>query len=120
MSFCSVWPPINARLSMSWPSPISTALLPSVIRRDIWETFDVLDRSRARYSAVKARDVVVTLADGSVLAASDPHIHPTGSKLPARLIARFRGSDSLAIDEASGLAWVRRALSQENIDLGNI
>ena len=107
-------------LTESYLDGLSTALLPSVIRRDIWETFDVLDRSRARYSAVKARDVVVTLADGSVLAASDPHVHSTGSKLPAGLFARFRGNDGLAIDEASGLAWVRRALSQENIDLGNI
>jgi signal transduction histidine kinase len=107
-------------LTESYLDGLSTALLPSVIRRDIWETFDVIDRSRARYSAVKARDVVVTLADGSVLAASNPHMHPTGSKLPAALAVAFDGNQGLAIDEASGLAWIRRALSQEKIDLGSI
>jgi signal transduction histidine kinase len=108
------------QLTESYLDGLSTAVLPSLIRRDIWETFDVLDRSRDRYSAVKVRDVVVTIADGSVLAASNPHLHKTGSTLPDRVTTRFQGGDALAIDEASGVAWIRRAIRQESIDLGSI
>ena len=63
-------------LTNSYLDGLSTAVLPYVIRRDVWETFDILDRARDRYTGVKARYTVVTLSDGSVLAASDPGTIP--------------------------------------------
>ena len=39
-------------LSGAYLDGLSTALLPAMIRRDPWEAFDALDRSRARYRGV--------------------------------------------------------------------
>jgi signal transduction histidine kinase len=104
------------QLAETYLDGLSNALLPYVIRRDVWEAFDVLDRARGRYTAVKAREVVVALADGTILAAANPRRFRTGSPLPARL---FRSPD-LAIDETAGVAWVSRTLAQESVDLGRI
>ena len=107
-------------LADSYLDGLSTAVLPYVIRRDIWETFDILDRARDRYTGVKARFTVVTLSDGSVLAASDPARSPVGQVIPTDLTKRIVSPGALALDEAAGLAWVSRKLRQENIDLGSI
>ena len=37
------------QLSSAYLDGLSTSLIPSVFRGDIWEVFDVLDRSRERY-----------------------------------------------------------------------
>jgi signal transduction histidine kinase len=98
---------------------LSTAVLPSVIRADVWETFDALDRARDRYRGVKARFAAVTLPNGLVLASSDPRLFPSGAPLPAKLLERIT-TDELALDEAAGLAWVSRELVQEGIPVGRI
>jgi signal transduction histidine kinase len=112
---------INLRqLTQSYLDGLSTALLPTVLRRDIWETFDILDRARDRYRGVKDRFTVVTLADGTVLAASDPAQFPVGEPLPAVLVDRFAAGEQLILDEAPGLAWIQRDLKPEGIYLGTI
>lgn len=107
------------QLAGAYLDGLSTAVIPEVIRGDIWETFDILDRSRALYSGLQARYAVVAKGDGSVLAASDPRRFPVHSKLPQTLTERF-GADDLRIDEEAGLAWARRTLRQEGIELGSI
>lgn len=107
-------------LTDSYLDGLSTAVLPYVIRRDVWETFDILDRARDRYSGVNARYTVVTLQDESVLAASDPVRSPVGAPIPADLADRAGSTGELVLDEAAGLAWASRTLRQEGIDLGSI
>jgi two-component system, OmpR family, sensor kinase len=108
------------QLTESYLDGLSTALLPNVLRHDVWETFDILDRAKERYSGVKDRFTIVTLADGTVLAASDPTSFPVGKPLPADLAERFSAGQRLVLDEARGLAWAHRGLQQEGIDLGDI
>ncbi len=108
------------QLTESYLDGLSTALLPNVLRHDIWETFDVLDRAKQRYSGLKDRFTVVVLADDTVLAASDPSLFSVGQLLPAALIDRFASDQHLVLDEAHGAAWIRRNLEQEGIDLGSI
>jgi signal transduction histidine kinase len=108
------------QLTESYLDGLSTALLPNVLRHDIWETFDVLDRAKERYSGLKDRFTVVVLADDSVLAASDPSLFSVGEPLPAALVERFAPGRHLVLDEARGAAWIRRDLEQEGIDLGSI
>ncbi len=108
------------QLTESYLDGLSTALIPNVLRHDVWETFDILDRAKDRYSGVKGRYTVVTLVDGSVLAASDPRQFPVGETLPAELAGRFAADQQLVLDEGRGLAWVHRVLRQEGIDLGSI
>jgi two-component system, OmpR family, sensor kinase len=108
------------QLTGSYLDGLSTAVLPYVIRRDVWETFDILDRARDRYTGVKARYAVVALKDGSVLAASDPKQFPVGRPLPRQLAGHMGSTQELVLDEKQGLAWVSRVVRQENIDLGSI
>lgn len=107
------------QLTGAYLDGLSTAVLPSVIRADVWETFDALDRARDRYRGVKARFTAVTLPNGQVLASSDPRAFPSGEPLPAALLDHLAGGD-LALDESAGLAWVSRELIQENIPVGRI
>jgi signal transduction histidine kinase len=109
-----------AQLAGAYLDGLSTALLPYVQRKDIWESFDVLDRARNRYQGLNTRYSLVTLADGSVLAASDPHRFPTGTRLTDDVSARLGGGAELILDEDKGLAWVQRALRQEDVMLGTV
>jgi signal transduction histidine kinase len=108
------------QLTESYLDGLSTALMPNVLRHDIWETFDVLDRAKERYSALKDRFTVVVLADDTVLAASDPTLFAVGQPLPEALVERFAAGRTFVLDAARGAAWIRRDLEQEGIDLGSI
>jgi signal transduction histidine kinase len=99
---------------------ISAAVLPAVVREDVWETFDALDRARAKYSGVEARYTLVTLPDGAVLASSDPKRFPVQSQIPESLRRRFPGNDGLIIDSHSGRAWLSRSLDESGFPVGRI
>ncbi len=72
---------------------LAVSLSEAVARKDIWETFDALDRLVHRRSALPVRTALVLLADGRVLASSDPRRFPT--------LARPRPGDWLS-DGAAG------------------
>src|ERR1700741_2528396 len=79
---------------------ISAAVLPAVIRADVWETFDALDRARGKYAGLAVRHTIVELPNGSVLAASDPLRFPVDTFVPADERRRYPSGAELAIDEA--------------------
>ena len=99
---------------------ISAAVLPAVIRADVWEAFDVLDRARGQYSGVKARYAVIELPDGGVLAASDPVRFPVKKPVPDELRGKFPKEDGLVLDEPAGRAWLARTLRTEDFAVGRI
>jgi signal transduction histidine kinase len=107
-------------LSNAYLDGLSAAVLPAVIRSDVWETFDALDRARSRYSGVKVRYAFVELPDDTVLAASDPVRFPVRKPVPERLRKEFPKGEGLAIDEASGRAWLTRTLRTEGFSVGRI
>ncbi len=109
-----------ARLAGAYLDGLSTAVAPHLLRKDIWETYDVLDRARQGYEGLQARYTIVALPDDSVLAASDPDTFPVGGAVPDALRARFSGEGGLAIDETVESAWVRRELSEDGVVLGRI
>lgn len=109
-----------ARLAGAYLDGLSTAVAPHLLRKDIWETYDVLDRARQGYEGLRARYTIVALPDGAVLAASDPNAFPVGSAVPEALRARFSDDGRLTIDEAAERAWVRRELSEDGVVLGRI
>lgn len=86
-----------AALGETYLDGLSSALLPAVIRRDIWETFDALDRAKSLYAGLETKWVAVLLPNGTVLAASDPIHFPVGSHL-APEIDRHRVAIPLVID----------------------
>ncbi|NQU60509.1 MAG: HAMP domain-containing histidine kinase [Rhodospirillales bacterium] len=108
------------RLAGAYLDGVSTAVQPHVIRRDIWETYDALERSSELYEGLNARSVVVTLEDQTVLAASDPVRFPISSIVPLAITKQFPGDQDLVIEEDEGRGWMRRSLSQDDVIIGNI
>ena len=97
---------------------LSSSILPSVLRDDVWEVFDHLDRARHGYVGVSAINTIVATPDGVILAAADPRRFPTQQPVPAALAARFSVGQDLVLDEAQGRAFVRRALSFQGRPIG--
>ncbi|MCC5977573.1 MAG: HAMP domain-containing histidine kinase [Salinarimonas sp.] len=123
-----------AQLSDAYLEGLSTALIPHVIRRDPWEAFDILDRAGERYFGMNADLTVVTLADGRVLAASDPLRFPMNAPGPngapvgqdAMDPAIDPASDPASeangspIDNTGDLVWITRELRELDLNLGTI
>ncbi len=98
---------------------LSSAILPDVLRGDVWEVFDALDRAGQLYQDLNAVETVVTDADGLVIAASDPRRHPVRTPLSSAPFAA-PVPDRVIIDEAGGEAIVRRVLSYQDRPVGAI
>ncbi len=107
-------------LTNAYLDGISAAVLPAVIRGDVWEAFDALDRARGQYAGVDARYSIVELPNGNVLAASDPVRFPVQSTLPDSLRNRFPAGGGLIIDSDTGKAWLSRTLRQGDYAIGRI
>lgn len=60
---------------------LSVALGPFVLRQDVWEVYDVLERSQAAADGQRSLLTVVADGRGQVLAASDPRRAPVGSAI---------------------------------------
>lgn len=106
-----------AALSNAYLDGLTSALMPAVIRKDIWEAFDALDRARSLYGGVDTDWVAVVLPDRTVLAASDPELFPVGRHLPPEIDAHRTGP-TLTIDGSSETAWLSRPLRQDDADVG--
>jgi signal transduction histidine kinase len=99
---------------------LSAAILPAVIRGDVWEVFDALDRGRRRYAGVEPRFVIVELPNGRVLAASDPLRFPVQSTVPDELRRQFPADGGLLVDAATGRAWLAGSLYSEEFSVGRL
>lgn len=99
---------------------LSASLVPHVLREDIWEVYDQLDRTRHAYLGVSAVKTIVAEPDGIILAASDPNEFPSQTAVPASLVSRFKGDATLVLDEGNGRAFIRRALSYQDLPIGSI
>jgi signal transduction histidine kinase len=62
---------------------LSVALGPSVLRQDVWEVYDILDRARLASDGQRLLLTVVADERGRVLAATDPHRAPVGVEAAA-------------------------------------
>ncbi len=88
---------------------LAASLAAPVERRDIWETFDALDRLTALDSGMPVVAMVVLLPGGEVLAASDPERFPTLRRLgePLLLSALRTGGMLFDTGEARAVATYR-------------
>jgi signal transduction histidine kinase len=108
------------QLSSTYLDGLSAAVLPAIIRGDVWEVFDALDRGRRWYAGVEPRFVIVELPNGTVLAASDPLRFPVQSVVPQELHRQFPADGGLLIDAATGRAWLARTLRTEGFAIGHL
>jgi signal transduction histidine kinase len=62
---------------------LSVALGPSVLRQDVWEVYDILDRARWAYDGQRLLLSIVADERGRILAATDPPRAPVGEDILA-------------------------------------
>lgn len=98
---------------------LSVALGPQVVRRDVWEVFDTLDRAMAGSAGERIILTVVTDTEGNVLAASNPRLVPVDSTA----LELFEGAQSLAnlrVDDAKDTLRVVAPLEYQGRNVGQI
>lgn len=99
---------------------LALALVDSIIREDVWQVFDVLDRSRHRPGEIQPVETVVAGTDDFVIAASDPASIASQAKVPARYVDALAQGQTMAIAQDAARAYVRREVLYENLRVGNI
>jgi signal transduction histidine kinase len=98
---------------------LSSAVLPHVLRDDVWEVFDTVDRNTGLGDAFGKVSVVVVNARGETIASSDPTSSPVSS-LQNERDNRFGTSNNLIVNEAASRAHGRRALVYQERVVGRI
>lgn len=97
---------------------LSSSLVPAVLREDVWEVFDSLDRSSSLYAAIHPAQTVVTDGRGRVLASSDPRTVRSYTSLPASF--RDEYGPTLKIDSGSKEGFAKRDLMYQGHKIGTI
>jgi len=105
-------------LTEAYLDGLSSSLLDPVLRGDPWEVFDILDRARGLYAAVRPLETIVLDGEGRVLAASDPRRFPIGSEVPRQGVDA--PTDATHVDEEQARAYAGRKLSIEGREIGSI
>lgn len=108
-----------AALSTTYLDGLASAVLPYVLREDVWEVFDAIDRSAALGGGFGRAVVIITTPDARVIAASDPARWRLGSAQP-QLSARFMSGQALIVDELDGKAHGQKVLGHQGRDIGRI
>jgi signal transduction histidine kinase len=99
---------------------LALALVDSIIREDVWQVFDVLDRSRRRPGEIQPVETVVAGTDEFVIASSDPVAVPSQVKVPQRYVEALPANRTMAIADDAARAYVRREVLYENLRVGSI
>ena len=107
------------QLASAYLDGLSASLIPSVVREDIWEVFDTLDRSRERYRGLNVEWAVVTNGNNRVLAATDPVRFPSDRPLGQETIAQFPGA-GVELAEQLTTAYLARPLTYQDREIGHI
>jgi signal transduction histidine kinase len=107
-------------LSDTYLDGLALALADSIIREDVWQVFDVLDRSRHWSSEIQPVETVVTGTDGFVIASSDPVKVASQAKAPGPYLDALPQGRTFAIAVDAARAYVRREVLYENLRIGSI
>ena len=108
------------QLSSAYLDGLSASLIPSVVREDVWEVFDTLDRSRERYRGLNVQWVTVANAQDRTIASSLPERFPPLDAMDLEALAGFKGSrDVLVVDERAE-ARMTRSLVYQDQEIGRI
>jgi signal transduction histidine kinase len=107
-------------LSKAYIDGLGVMLLPSVLRRDVWEVFDALDRARSAHAGLNATNTVVLDTGDLILAASQPRIFPTGQRLGPHVPGNIAKDGELRIDEEKRIAYVLAPMTAQGRAIGSI
>lgn len=106
-------------LADSYLGGFATAVAPSVIRADIWEIFDTIERMKPNGGSISIVETVVSGSDGNVLAANRPELRPTSEPVSEDFATLFSG-DSISINADSSLGYIRRDIVYQDQRIGGI
>jgi signal transduction histidine kinase len=106
-----------AGLADAYLDGVAAALHAALVRRDVWEAFDVVDRARSSFQALPLVTAAALLPDGTVLAATDPRRLPVGS--------RYAQADRVADDAPlppldTAHAVIARAVYDSGVFIGRV
>ena len=107
-------------LAASYLDGLSSSLVPAVLRQDVWETFEILDRARGLYQGLKTKETLVANSHGTILAATDPVAHPSYSAVNAAVNQRFLAGLPVWLDEKQKIAGAQRTLTYQGRAIGAI
>ena len=108
------------QLASTYLDGLSSSMLPSVVRDDVWEIFDTLDQSKTQYQDVNVRWTVVADQDDNVLAGSNPEQFPSQSKLPKKYSVGPPSDQFMSIDRIAGIALLHRPMTYQGKHIGQI
>jgi signal transduction histidine kinase len=108
-----------ATLSATYLEGLASSLIPYVLREDVWEVFDAIDRRASLGGDFGRANVVVVDGRGVTLASSNPQDVPIGSNQAARA-DRFRDGHNLIVIEETGQAYGRKVLHYQGRTIGQI
>lgn len=108
------------QLASTYLDGLSSSMLASVVRDDVWEVFDILDQSRNQYEGVNVHWTIVADQNGSIVASSDPVQFPSQSDIPQKFVNRFQTNQFMDIDKVGGTALLHRVLTYQGKQIGQI
>ena len=95
---------------------LSSLVLPHILRNDIWEIFDAVERSKTQYENINIVSTIVAGPENYVFAASDPASFPTGSRIPPDHLNTATPENALEIQtERSEVRVFRNVVFQDRI-----
>lgn len=107
-------------LTQAYLDGLSVMLLPNILREDVWEVFDALDRARTAHAGLNALHTVVLNAADKVIAATEPKAFPSGKPIEPQVLAAYNDYGALRIDEGKRTARARIAVMVQGNMVGSI
>ncbi len=109
-----------ADLATVYLDGLASALVDPVVREDVWEIFDTIDRGRQLHAGLRPDKTVVADIQGRILASSDPRAYPSSSPLPASFLGEPAAAPAVVIREDESLAVSRRDLAVGGQAVGSV
>ena len=107
-------------LSNIYLEGLSLALVDAMVREDIWQVFDVLDRSHRHPTGLRPTETVVATPDGVIIASSDPLRVPSQAQLPDDYRLAFGDDPTISVPVGSAVAFAKRDVFYEGRSIGSI
>jgi signal transduction histidine kinase len=108
-------------LSRAYVDGLSASLVPHILREDVWEVYDTLDRARSVYAGLNAQNTIVLNSAGRIIAASDPRAFPIGQTIEPALLGNAGADDGeLVIDETQRTARMLATVDVQGQHIGSI
>lgn len=107
-------------LASAYLDGLSASVGPAVVREDVWEVFDALDRSRERYKGLNVQWVTVTNADNQTIASSMPTRFPPLEPMATDALALFTSKKDVEVNDDRAEARMTRSLLYQDQVIGHV